>query len=366
MSKQIHTIAITGGPCAGKTTAINYLQRKLEDFGFTVIVVSEVATELINSGLTPKRIQRIDFQRELLDHMIEKENRWKRLAASMDTDKVVILCDRGAVEIAAYTSQEEYDEVLRDSGHNVTGIRDGRYDAVIFLNSVAVDAPSFYTCENNTARTESLEEARQLNARTLEVWVGHPHLRVIDNSTDLQGKLKRILQAVCRSIGIPDPLEIERKFLVSGNNIVANLPKPVQSVEIIQHYLRNTSRAKERVRARGQNGDFIYFHTIKQDIRSGVRTEIERRIGIEEYTELLRRADTRLGVIRKVRYCFLWKNQYFELDVFENPNNLTLLEIELAEEGAKVILPDFMNLVEVTNDPRFSNYQMARRLGQKF
>ena len=36
---------------------------------------------------------------------------------------------------------------------------------------------------NNAARLESPEEAREKDKKTLNSWIGHPHLRVFDNST---------------------------------------------------------------------------------------------------------------------------------------------------------------------------------------
>ena len=43
-------ICLTGGPCAGKTTAIAKLQRLLQNTGFRVFTVPEAATLLMKSG----------------------------------------------------------------------------------------------------------------------------------------------------------------------------------------------------------------------------------------------------------------------------------------------------------------------------
>ncbi|MBQ3724982.1 MAG: hypothetical protein II904_05630, partial [Oscillospiraceae bacterium] len=43
----------------------------------------------------------------------------------------------------------------------------------------AKGAEAFYTTDNNTARVETLEEAIELDAKTLAAWAGHPHLRII-------------------------------------------------------------------------------------------------------------------------------------------------------------------------------------------
>ncbi len=38
-ANQIHTIVITGGPCAGKTTAMSWLQNALTDTGYAVMFI---------------------------------------------------------------------------------------------------------------------------------------------------------------------------------------------------------------------------------------------------------------------------------------------------------------------------------------
>ena len=44
---QITKIVITGGPCAGKSTAMSWVQNAFTEMGYTVLFVPETATELI-------------------------------------------------------------------------------------------------------------------------------------------------------------------------------------------------------------------------------------------------------------------------------------------------------------------------------
>ena len=46
-------IVITGGPCAGKTTAMTWIQKEFEKKGYRVLFVPETATELITGGVAP-------------------------------------------------------------------------------------------------------------------------------------------------------------------------------------------------------------------------------------------------------------------------------------------------------------------------
>lgn len=46
----IHTILITGGPCAGKTSAMTALEQELSSSGYKVLIVPEAATIIRQGG----------------------------------------------------------------------------------------------------------------------------------------------------------------------------------------------------------------------------------------------------------------------------------------------------------------------------
>lgn len=52
-NKKIVKIVITGGPCAGKTTAMSWITNTFTKQGYTVLFIPETATSLISSGVTP-------------------------------------------------------------------------------------------------------------------------------------------------------------------------------------------------------------------------------------------------------------------------------------------------------------------------
>jgi CYTH domain-containing protein len=59
-------------------------------------------------------------------------------------------------------------------------------------------------------------------------------------------------------------------------------------------------------------------------------------------------------MIDKVRYCFLWENQYFELDFFNSPSDhLPILELELTTLQSNVYIPPWIgSLKDITNEPQ--------------
>ena len=46
----IYRVCLTGGPCAGKTTALVSLQDSLHKLGFNVLTVPEAATLMMKAG----------------------------------------------------------------------------------------------------------------------------------------------------------------------------------------------------------------------------------------------------------------------------------------------------------------------------
>lgn len=49
-NENLHKLLITGGPCAGKTTALAELHKDLLQLGFLVLTVPEAATILMKGG----------------------------------------------------------------------------------------------------------------------------------------------------------------------------------------------------------------------------------------------------------------------------------------------------------------------------
>ena len=189
----ITKIVITGGPCAGKTTALTSIQTAFSRLGYKVVTVPEPATEFISNGVTPWECSSAEeYQWGQMRVQLTRERAFERAVAGMDEEKVLIVCDRGMLDNRCYMTEEEFQRVIAALGANEIELRDS-YDAVFHLVSVAKGAEDYYGTESNGARYESLEEAAALDDRFIESWTGHPYLRVIDNSTDFEGKIKRLI-----------------------------------------------------------------------------------------------------------------------------------------------------------------------------
>ena len=360
--KKIYKIAITGGPCSGKSTALSWLQNDFRKKGFMVMFVPETATELILGGISFDTIdENYNFEEYILKLQIEKERIFEEAAKHIKGyDNVIIICDRGTMDCKAYMSEIDFNHCLKALNTNEIALRDS-YDAVFHLVTAANGASDFYNFQNH-ARRENLEEAIDADNRVLNAWVGHPHLRVIDNSTDFEQKMRRLVGEITDFVGIEKPYEIERKFLIEYPDVkkLDKMPN-CSKVEIIQTYLKADENSETRVRQRGQNGYYTYTKTIKTKINNIKRIEVESRISQEEYLNALLEADLSIGQIRKTRYCLTHKNKYLEIDIYPFWKNKAILEIELNSENEKVQFPNFVKVIkEVTGDKKYLNKNLAK------
>ena len=358
---EITKIVITGGPCAGKSTAMSRIQTAFTQLGYTVLFVSETATELINGGVAPWTCgTNAEYQECQLILQIAKEKTFERAAKTMPSDKILIVCDRGTLDNKAYMTDEEFGNAISEVGLSEVEARDS-YDAVFHLVTAAKGAVEFYTTENNAARTETPEQAAILDDKLISAWTGHPHFRVIDNSSDFNDKMRRLIAEISTFLGEPEPFETERKFLIEYPDIkwLENNPT-CQRIEIIQTYLKSENGDEIRVRQRGYDGNYIYFKTTKRKVSELKRVEIERRLTKEEYLNLLMESDTEKRQIRKTRYCLTYENQYFEIDVYPFWSDKAVMEIELSDENAKITFPEKIKVIkEVTDDEAYKNASLA-------
>ena len=199
--KKLWEFVITGGPCSGKTTGLDALEPYFSEKGYKVIVVPETATEVIKSGILFKDVPAGIFQEVVLDRSLLKEATTKTLAKYYDQD-IIIFYDRGLMDGKAYMDPDGFVEILKLRGFTEEKVYK-RYDAVFHMVTAANGAEEFYTVENNKARSEGIEEARELDEKTFDAWRGHKNLYRIDNSTSFDEKINRLINYVEK--------EIERK-----------------------------------------------------------------------------------------------------------------------------------------------------------
>lgn len=351
---QTSKIVLTGGPSGGKSEALTLLKNKLEALGINVITVSEAAAGVLNGGFKGVKPS-YEFQKAVALWQISEEQNAEKLSSDKNA---VIICDRGMMDSRVYLSDEEFERFKSELNMTEVDLRD-RYDAVFHMDSTSVNDETVY--ETDLIRDESREEAAEINERSLRAWCGNPHFRFIPVCDTFEEKLNILLKEVKAFLGIPKPLEIERKFLIKYPDIDYLNSLICSKSEIEQSYMLG-EEGKFRLRKRGENGTYIYIKTVKNKISETVREEIETRLCESDYNELLH-SNIITGTIKKDRYCLMYNGVYYEIDVFPFWTKQAYIEVELLSEDQKVILPDFIDVIrEVTYDPRYKNSSLCRHI----
>ncbi len=360
---RMYKVVITGGPCAGKTTAMSWIQNHFSRMGYTVLFVPETATELISGGVAPWTCgTNLDYQKCQVKLQLVKEQLFEQAAKTMNKEKILIVCDRGFMDNKAYMNDEEFDEALASVGGTLSELRD-QYDAVFHLVTAAKGAEEFYTLENNAARYETVEEARALDDKLIAAWTGHPHFRIIDNSTDFEDKLKRLINEMISFLGEPEPVSMQRKYLIEYPDLEWLEKNPYsRKVDIKQTYIKTPLKEEYRIRQSGENGHYTYYENAKIRIDGLKRLQQERRLTQREYADLLLLADPDLKTIEKTRYYLTYDRQYFQIDLYDFWDDQAIAEIVVSTEDTPVRFPEEIKVIkEVTDDPAYKNIALASR-----
>lgn len=161
--------------------------------------------------------------------------------------------------------------------------------------------------------------------------------------------------------GAVEGIEIERKFLlraVPSDEVLAAHGGVARRLE--QVYLSEPPSGRRIRRIEHADGSVEHRLTRKVQLRAFAFHEEEERIDTDRYGSLLLEADPRRRPIRKVRHVVPHGRQVLEIDVFEVPPGLVLLEVELLHDDEVVDLPDWLGeWREVTGDPAYLNANLA-------
>jgi hypothetical protein len=228
---------------------------------------------------------------------------------------------------AAYLSEEKWNSILETRGVDVTDLRDKRYNAVFHMVTAADGAEAYYTLENNATRSETPQQARDLDKKTQKAWLGHAHMYVFDNSTDFEGKLQRLVDRISKLVGLPTNLSRRSaKFLLEGQPNPYLFPMDVtyHVFEVEKVYLVNQDpdeaaygfiRKRTTIDKERNKRGTVYQITTVQRTSDGEVIEQKRIISAREYSAAYKSRDLSRHIIRQERISFLYKLQSFTIHV---------------------------------------------------
>ena len=361
----IKKIVITGGPCAGKTTAMSWVQNAFTRMGYKVLFIPETATELISGGVAPWTCGTNEqYQEVQVALQLRKEQLFIQAAKTMPERKILIVCDRGIFDNKAYCTDEEFDRVLAVNGIDGNDAMNS-YGAVFHLVTAANGAEKYYSSENNAARYETIEEAVVLDDRLYHCWEAHPHIVRVDNRTGFTMKMKFLIREIAMFLGEGEPYSIKRKFLADfvDPKIIAAIPG-VKKTEILQTYLHSDSPDDEiRLRMLKTDGNYQYVQIVKHRIEEDAFIERERVINAREYLTLLRYEDLNMYSLYKARFTFNYEGQYTEVDYVADWSDKIMVKVKVNDHHGELVFPEMIKIIkEVTDDPKYKNRNISQEV----
>eukprot|EP00441_Pelagodinium_beii_P019130 CAMPEP_0197663418 /NCGR_PEP_ID=MMETSP1338-20131121/57316_1 /TAXON_ID=43686 ORGANISM="Pelagodinium beii, Strain RCC1491" /NCGR_SAMPLE_ID=MMETSP1338 /ASSEMBLY_ACC=CAM_ASM_000754 /LENGTH=226 /DNA_ID=CAMNT_0043241761 /DNA_START=53 /DNA_END=733 /DNA_ORIENTATION=+ len=197
-----HCIALTGGPCGGKSSALAEIRKVMKEEGVDVYMVPEVPTVIMQGGGVYPGVdggeKLIAFETAIIELQLQMEKSFMTLAKASGKPSLLI-CDRGLLDIAAYLPRDAWLKILEANSLTEEQLL-GRYDGVLHLVTAADGAEKFYKhghvkddSGNDVYRAETPEQARDLDNKVLECWSAHTKVGRIANldADGFKGKLGR-------------------------------------------------------------------------------------------------------------------------------------------------------------------------------
>jgi predicted ATPase len=180
-NSRCHRIVLTGGPGGGKTTAADLMRREVGD---QIVIVPEAATMLFSGGFP--RHKEVHAKRSIQTAIYHVQRNLEDIHSASYPDRI-LLCDRGTLDSSVYwptAGNGNFFETLETTKEKELA----RYDAVIFFETAAVGHLSIEG--GNPTRTESIQEAIELDRRLQEIWGQHPNFNFIAHERSFLKKLQ--------------------------------------------------------------------------------------------------------------------------------------------------------------------------------
>ena len=204
-------IAITGGPCGGKSELLKRLQEK---YGDQLTIMPEIATQLLEIplneggvGIPGQDVEwspewQNDFQSRIIEKQLSDETYLTQVADLRNRGVKLVICDRGILDGAAY---EPLGREAFMQKHQLTAeLCHSLYDVVIHLNSLATDQPELYDQlkHTNPSRFEDADTAKALDEKIALAYEGHPNLIRIPADGEFCHKLERCEKILIEFAGL--------------------------------------------------------------------------------------------------------------------------------------------------------------------
>jgi predicted ATPase len=191
---QSKRIVLTGGPGAGKTAVLELARLYTCEH---VAVLPEAASILFHGGFPRSRQSApLKAAQRAIYHL---QHELEIATAAARPDLVVLLCDRGTVDGAAYWPGPD---TLWGAVETTHDAELARYSAVIHLRTPHENG---YSTHTNPARIETVSEAVSIDQRIAELWQHHPSYHHVPSTEDFVVKAQHALSLLLAQLPLCCP-----------------------------------------------------------------------------------------------------------------------------------------------------------------
>lgn len=375
--KKLYKVCLTGGPCAGKTTALTRLMQKFSS-DFIVYCVPEVATMTFSSGVTiiPSEFTpetHKTFTQGICQMQIDIEKYYETIA-SIQKKPVLMIVDRGVADNFAYCTPEVKQKIYESTGWNTNYLINERYDLVLHLVTAAHGAEKFYGAGKdggNEARSETKEVAIMMDGLGRKQWMGHPNFHVIDNSKPgFEAKIDRVIKAVANLTGTPNQTFKKKLLLKRGYSLeeLEKHGKVMHFKDTITYLVNNDKNRLDWIVKREFKGNnFPTYFRIDRTLeeKSANRRETHRILNERSYFELRNAIDKETDSLVKDTFSFyIEKNKEFCQFIIEDTEvkgkKRSIMRVLKDEHEGDVFIPDFLEVEkDITEDKEYFTRTLA-------
>ena len=378
-NNKIYLVAVTGGPCAGKTTALMNITENFS-MNYKVFSVPEMATIAINGGvnLVPNKplSERKHLAKQFIKNVISMENYFIE-AAKVEKSDVLILCDRGVMDIKAYIEYEAFDEILQELEYTEDQMTSERYDLVCHMVTVADGYEEFYQLKNNRARSETPAQARDLDKTIQEVWMNHQNFRIQSAQSLFDNKIDDIYSAIANLLKMDSSYQMSEKYLQPNDlNIEELQPNETNKAsfyEKINYLIHNDGIQSVYIKERINNqGGKVYSHVIRNKIDDNGKKFIKKnKITKEIYDLFMKQKNPYTESLYRKLTSFIDNNEnyvileyYDDLNYTNKVHTILMTEPLINSKRESFKVPSFFTEFiqkNLTGDDKYTSYYIAQR-----
>ena len=359
---KVTKVVITGGPSSGKTECIYKVKEHFEKLGYKVIVIPSVGTALIQCGIYPwDAVNEDDFERMNLGAKIKLEEIADEAVSNINASKILILCERGTVDVKAYTSNRNFQQICKEYNTSEEELKNA-YDAVFHLKTVAKGYRDQYK-QVPVFRKEDPDTAIYLDDKVIEAWSGHNNFRIIDAYPYFEDKMIKLINEISYVLHEEDKAYVEKKYLISMPDVEQLMKnKQCRKVHVKQHYIIDETRQeKEKIVLRRENNKNFYYKVVKKN-----KVKYSNSITADKYINKLEDENKKFYHIHKDRYYYIFDSRCIKIDVFPFWKDKAILEVDVLNDRENIKFPKFVHIIEdVTDNESYKNYYLAEEYNDK-